>query len=226
MVKESQLGTFQFRIQLTTSANKCDVYLVMLTGLPLIVKGPYKDDTIPKRYIELQNMKDKYGMPHVTSRVVYLIPDRWSEGVPLGLRNKCDRTKPHAFLVTESLIPMEQYVRRIHSSKVWPPTEVIDPDKTPLHLSELSNLNERELLDYYQALAFRVKYGLSDLADRNFLFVNGRVYSIDEESTKTEPLDLLAELKKKKYEFLKSQWPKYRDLMHPELKEHLDSLTK
>lgn len=43
-MKESMFGTFCFRIQLTTSASKQDVYLVEDGhSNPIIIKGPYRD---------------------------------------------------------------------------------------------------------------------------------------------------------------------------------------
>jgi hypothetical protein len=37
------------------------------------------------------------------------------------------------------------------------------------------------MIDYVHNLLFRYLFGISDLADRNFLMVNGQVISIDEE---------------------------------------------
>ena len=48
----------------------------------------------------------------------------WDE-VPLGMRNSLDLTKPQWFLISESLINVEVPIR-IHQSKLWSPTEVVD----------------------------------------------------------------------------------------------------
>jgi hypothetical protein len=55
--RESLMGEFMFRIQLTTSDNKTDVYLIKDNEKYYIVKGPYLNDHICKRYLELQDIK-------------------------------------------------------------------------------------------------------------------------------------------------------------------------
>lgn len=225
-MKESEFGEFQFRIQLTTSANKTDVYLVVSkdTKQPLIVKGPYQDAIVPTRFLELQTEKSKYGLPVVKCNLVWMMPDRWSDPddqVPLGYRRRIDLSKPYPFLVTESVIPLSKYVTRTHSSKLWKPTVVIDPEKTDLHVHMLS-VTGQSLVDLYGAIAFRIKHGLTDLAERNFLQVGDRVISVDEESTGT--VDLLTELKKNRFEYLKSHWKDHRSKVHPDLQVVLDPL--
>ena len=86
----------------------------------------------------------------------------------------------------------------MHSSKVWPLTEVIDWKKIPLHFDyEARPLTNQEWKDYVHALLFRYVVGISDLADRNFLMRNGRVISIDEDIEGHE-VHLYKELKKNK----------------------------
>jgi len=206
---ETDIGTFIMRIQLTTSKSKCDVYLVERDGRPYIVKGPYPDSTVIDRFLELQQFKAKYGMTSIKARKILCLPDRWPEGVPLGIRNDVDRSKKFGFLISDSLIPISGFVSRIHGSKIWPKTQVMDPEKTFLH-AEIDQLDEQGILDYYCCIGFRLKFGLSDMAKRNFLCVGGRVYSIDEESIKSE-IDLKNELKGDRWKFLSEKWSEYEE---------------
>lgn len=76
--------------------------------------------------------------------------------------------------------------------------------------------------NYYNALAYRIKYKYSDLANRNFLIYKDRLYSIDEESV-NESFNLLNELKKNKYEYLKTNYKKYRKYMNEKLVKYTDN---
>lgn len=206
---ETEIGTFIMRIQLTTSKNKCDVYLVERNGRPYIVKGPYPDSEVIDRFLELQQFKAEYGMVSIKARKILCFPNRWPEGVPLGIRNDVDRSEKVGFLISDSLISTSQFISRIRESKVWPKTQVMDPDKTFLH-AEIDQLNKQGILDYYCCVGFRLKFGLSDMAKRNFLYVNGRVYSIDEESVKSK-IDLKNELRGDRWKILSKKWLEYED---------------
>lgn len=218
---EKKFGKFKFRIQLTTSNNKTDVYMITKNDNDYIMKGPYKDDIVPKKYISMQKEKQKYNLPIIETKIVYLYPDRWSDGVGLGIRNKLSRTKKYPFLMIKSLIPASEFVLRKHSSKKWEETEVIDPEKTRIHFTELDSLNKQQLIDFYNALAYRMKHKYTDLAMRNFIIDDKRLYSIDEESV-NEDFNLLNELKKSKYEFVKNNYPKYRKYLNEKLISILD----
>lgn len=107
-----------------------------------------------------------------------MIPDRWGT-VPLGNRNPIDPSTPAFFLVFDALLDETQVAhRRLHSSKLWPQTELLCAD---LHFSTTPPLTDSEMRDYIFALLFRFVVGISDLADRNFLRIGVRVISIDEE---------------------------------------------
>lgn len=205
---ETQIGNFIMRIQLTTSRNKCDVYLVERNGMPYIVKGPYSDSKTVDRFLELQKLKAEYGIACTEARKISCLPDRWPEGVPLGLRNSVDRSRKYGFLISNSLIPLNKFVSRMHGSNIWPKTLVMDPAKTTLHAG-MDQLDEKELLDYYCCVGFRLKFGLSDMAKRNFLYANGRVYSIDEESVKSD-INLQNELRGDRWKILSEKWSEYK----------------
>ena len=178
--KESEAFEFIVRAQLNTTAAKADVYFATdpNTHQCHIIKGPLKAS--PSMLFKFKEWKEAHGLPTINVREIQLIPDRWPEGVALGIRNKLLRTTPQTFLVFDSLVQANKLVTKMHISKVWPVTEVVDWDAVNLHLN-VNKLNQQEMTDYVKALLARWVHGINDLADRNFLCADGRVYSIDEE---------------------------------------------
>jgi hypothetical protein len=124
------------------------------------------------------------------------------EGVPLGARNKVDRSSLSYFVVFDSYLKEADLKTKMHSSTVWPPTEVVDWAQIPFHFTYKERaLTEQEYIDYIHAILFRYLLGISDLADRNFLMTGGRVISIDED-VEGRSMDLYATLQKNKASFL------------------------
>lgn len=199
----SETGSFQLlvRTQLTTSNGKTDVYFAraVATGDLVVVKGPYARPADAKRAVALAAWKRRHGLPAAEARVAMLKPDRWPEGVPLGVRNKMDRAKPAAFLVAKSLVADGDIPIKIHKSKVWPETEVVNWDRLASYVwLPLKRYYERqEKLDWVLALLYRYVLGLGDLADRNFMCAGGRLFSLDEDAPPRE-VRLGAELRKNK----------------------------
>jgi hypothetical protein len=193
---------FVIRTQLTTSRSKTDVYFIEEDGVLKVMKGPFPNDedtiNLIRNLEKYKNIKIELGLPTIGFFALKLIPDRWPLGVPLGIRNEINRNKPAYFIIFDSLITNPAELKtRMHSSKKWPETRVVDWKQTPLHLDfKQRPLSDNEMIDYVTSLLFRYKYRLGDLADRNFLRANNRVYSIDEESIRSEPLNFRTELKK------------------------------
>ena len=160
----------------------------------------------------------------IEAQCVYLFPDRWIEGVPLGIRNTINRNNKYPFMISKSLIARENIVFRIHNSKLWGDTMVIDPDKTLLHFKFKDFMFHKDIIiKYLNLIAIRIKFGCGDLADRNFLLKNQILYSIDEE-TISDPLvseNLMNELRTNKYNFLKNKITEYYDFIHKDLIEIL-----
>lgn len=186
---ETQYG-FIARTQINTSQSKTDVYFAREPGTNklVVVKGPFATRDPVDRAVAMTQWKVDNGLPAAACRAVALVPDRWPEGVPLGIRNRVDRATPSWFLVADSLIPDNDLPRRQHQSKVWPLTEVIDwddPEMTDRHvwapLKRWRTYSPREKTDYVLALLARYVVGVSDLADRNFMRAGGRLYSLDED---------------------------------------------
>jgi len=186
--------TFVVRTQLTTSNAKTDVYFAMDGDKSIVIKGPFSDREEINALESITKWKQTHGFPYIPFTVKQMIPDRWPEGVPLGVRNRIDRSIPAFFVIFDSMI--ETFTTKMHSSKVWPQTEVVQWDKVKFHY-DYATATEQEQKDYVYALLFRYVLGVPDLADRNFLVVNGRTISIDEELQGRE-VKFMAELKKTK----------------------------
>lgn len=202
--------TFVVRTQLTTSNAKTDVYFAMDGEKTVVIKGPFSDREEINALESITKWKQAHGFPYIPFTVKQMIPDRWPEGVPLGVRNRIDRSVPAFFVIFDSMI--QTFTTKMHSSKVWPETEVVQWDKVKFHY-DYETATEQEKRDYVYALLFRYVLGVPDLADRNFLVVNGRTISIDEELQGRE-VKFMAELKKTKAK-----------IIHDWLNEHYASLN-
>jgi hypothetical protein len=221
-IYESQFARFVSRVQLTTSNGKTDVYLADIGEHDTyIIKGPFHNDSVIAKYLEYQVEKESYGMATLENKIVYMIPDRWPEGVPLGVRNVMDRQKAYPFLVVKSLLHSSEFVYRTHKSALWPDTQVIDPYKCSVHFDNLDCLSENQRVDFLNSLGFRLKYKLSDLGLRNFLIHGDRLYSIDEESVNMN-FSLINELKKNNYTKVRDYYTKLKDRVNPHLVEYLE----
>ena len=193
---------FVVRAQLITGKSKQDTYYARSKnpedGL-LFIKGPYINTTKITDFIQFQELKKEAGLPYTPdAKCVWMIPDYWTEGIPLGLRTSLDITKPHPFLVCQSFYAEEELVIKIHpGSKLWPETRVVDMK----FIINPYKLKDAALLDYIHLLVFRLRYNLGDFADRNFILLDGRVYSVDEEIT-GEKINLRLNMREKKYKFI------------------------
>jgi hypothetical protein len=227
---ESRAFTFLVRTQITTMGSKMDVYLAKdAHGKVVVVKGPYASYGEINVLLSNTEWKKTHGLPYNAFEVRRLIPDRWPEGVPLGARNSVDRTMPSNFLVFDSYIEEEEIQTKMHSSKVWPETEVVDWDKIPFHFDCKSRtLTDQEYVDYIHAVLFRYLLGISDYADRNFVMKDGRIISIDED-VENKPVHIYTVLKKNKanvlYQWLQDNYKKLNvaswTVKHPDQRQKL-----
>jgi hypothetical protein len=200
---ETDAYDFLVRTQLTTMGTKMDVYFAKTCqGQLVVVKGPYATRTEIDVLERNTAWKRQHGLPYNSFQVQHLLPNRWPEGVPLGARNKVNRTRPAYFLVFESYLQESDLRTMMHSSTLWPQTEVVDWKQIPFHFTHKARaLTEQEYTDYIHAILFRYLLGVSDFADRNFLMKDGRVISIDED-VEGRDIDLYATLQKNKAAFL------------------------
>ena len=206
--RESTAYDFVVRTQLTTMGTKMDVYFAKdKAGKLVVVKGPYATRKEIDILVSNTEWKKKFNLPYNRFEVRQLMPDRWPQGVPLGVRNKINRNQPAFFLVFESYIEESQLQTIQKSSPLWPPTEAVDWEKIPFHIDYRTRaLTEQEMIDYVHALLFRYLLGISDYADRNFVLKDGRVISIDED-VENHDINLYRVLQKNKANFV-YQWLK------------------
>lgn len=194
---------FIVRAQLTCLKSRPDTYFARDSlGSVLFIKGPYDHINRATGFIEFQSMKRNLDIPYIEAWIEWLIPNRWSS-VPLGIRNKLNCNNAYPFLICKSLYT--EIPRKITESKCWPPTEVANIPK----FNPLTMHTDQERQDWYNAIAFREKFRLGDLADRNFLSVGGRVYSVDEEISSASPINIQNQLKRKRFELFQQLELKY-----------------
>lgn len=200
---ETDAYDFLVRTQLTTMGTKMDVYFARNgQGHLVVVKGPYATSAEIDVLQRNTTWKRQHGLPYNNFIVRHLLPNRWPEGVPLGARNKVDRTRPAYFLVFESYLQESDLRTMMHSSTLWPATEVIDWKQIPFHFTHKARaLTDQEYIDYIHAILFRYLLGVSDFADRNFIMKDGRVISIDED-VEGRDIDMYTTLQKNKAAFL------------------------
>lgn len=201
---EKDIFTFIIRTQLTTSNYKTDVYIGKKDNKLYVIKGPLSENSV-ETYLKIKKWKLENDLPVIPSYDIKMFPDRWLEGVPLGIRNNLDKNKKAPFLVFDSLLEEKDIIIKKHKSKLWPETEVIDWSKiNSIKHIKINEMNEDEIKQYIENLCFRYIFGIGDLADRNFIIHKGIVYSIDEDTVKNE-VNFMNELKKNKCNFI-SNW--------------------
>jgi hypothetical protein len=197
---------FLVRAQINTGHGKTDVYFARAPGDParvVVVKGPFASRVPPANAVEMNEWKRQNGLPHVQMAAVRMIPDRWPDGVPMGVRNRVTRDAPMWFLVADSLLPGDPPARAHGPTAKWPVTDVVDWAQLEGHvwapMQAGCRPTRQEKIDYILAVLARFVIGIGDYADRNFLRANGRLYSLDEDprSSKVWP-HLYGELRKNK----------------------------
>jgi hypothetical protein len=147
------------------------------------VKGPIFDEEGARDLEEFYKWKKTNGIHAFEFYLTYLYPDRWPGGVPLGCRNKCDRNKKYLFIVSKSLLDNDTETPKTikKSSKLWPPTDIMASDKTWEPVEMWNKVPDEVKGEYVMAVLYKTFIGVADLADKNFCFYKGHIYSIDED---------------------------------------------
>jgi len=210
---ESEEFEFVVRTQLNTAATRSDVYFAYerITGEFVVIKGPITGQYATNTAV-VSSWKEKNGVPFIRHRTRQMVPDRWDEGVPLGCRNEM-RGSLQTFLVYDAMVPADKVRRKMHSSKLWSATEVVDWDKVKLHAKPLT-FNDTQMKWYTLGLLTRYMFGASDCCDRNFLVVGDTVYSIDEDVL-GRPIDFVKELKIRRCERVHEWVSSHYDTLSP-----------
>ena len=221
---ETRLLEFLVRAQVLTSAGKADTYFANLRkpfkgfdgGACVLVKGPLKEEEA-QNAMRMNRWKQRNGFPVLRMVDAQLAMDRWPEGTPLGARNKMNRDCAF-FLLTESTVPASALARTTYKAYkgkewkdtlVWPAeTEIVDWHQVASHIefkkkgkTEGYDVSPPQMVEYVLLLLARWLFGISDLADRNFILREGHVYSIDEEYL-DRPVNFKTELKGSKCAFV------------------------
>lgn len=180
------------RAQLLCSKSRPDVYYATYQNRPVVVKGPYIEDSKLDSIIYTAKQKNKYlGIEIVDYVIIELIPIHYKEfGNPenFGTRTKIKPNQKYKFLVMENVCwhkPTKIPVTT-KSSKLWPETQVADISKINMKEGTILDIPQQFELQLILALLYRYIYQISDTCKRNLIFTNGKVYSIDEESYRHE----------------------------------------
>ena len=188
---EKEMYKFLIRAQLNTSKDRPDTYFALDTkGKRVFVKGPYVNEYDAKIPIGLMKIREQLGLDPIKVKMERLIPDSFDS--PLGIRNSLPKNKPTLFLIFEDVLEGEELITETKSSKVWPPTQVVDwkkmkncifPNDTLIH-----NENSHAVSyagKYVKELIFRYVLGVPDQANRNFMYIpqTKKFYGVDLEGT-------------------------------------------
>ena len=181
--KESEYFSVKFRAQLVTGNSKTDTYFATRKdGAEVFVKGPFESSKVTDKFMSMQLLKKKMGLATIKYEVVHLKPGLFSDS-PLGLRHSLNPDCFYPFLMCRPLV--NEIPTKMHSSKVWPETEVADWDRVRglQHLTvEALESSDGLMRDYIENVVFRYVFGIGDLANRNFMICRNRVLSVDEDS--------------------------------------------
>lgn len=198
---ESDRFDFIVRAQLVTTNTRQDTYFAKdkKTEKIVFVKGPFLDEKQVDFAISIQKLRKDLGLPFVEMEKVFLIPNLIQSA--LSTRNSVVKDKKYAFIITENLCK-EPFQTKSKSSKMWPETEVVDWEK--MKKCQVFNpllADDKLLEEYIKHLLFRKMTKLGDLADRNFVLVEGKtLYSIDEDSIPSygKEIQIYRDLKKQR----------------------------
>ncbi|BAU80199.1 glycosyltransferase [Tokyovirus A1] len=208
VAKESDLFDFVVKAQLVCGYGKTDTYFAVekATGKRVFVKGPFKGKNSVENVLRLANIKKAFGLPSLSPKRLAMRPDFFPDAV-MGLRAKMqDRNRISCFLVFPDETNEEILPTMLKKGNVTPETEVVDWSKVKSleHFDFIGCENRDVCLDFCIAVMFRKVCGVSDLAQRNFLYVPRKtaLYSIDEDICGRE-VDVEKELKKNRYAIYK-----------------------
>jgi hypothetical protein len=189
--KESDLVDFKIRAQLLCGNGKTDTYFGVLKtdlekfsqGETVFVKGPFEEESSVDNALFCNELKAKWKLPYVKMQKVKLVPDIFPEAeVVFGCRKTC---KSGWFLICENLkdFDVKNPPFEIKNSKNYKDTVVLKSES--LIISE-DNIHGEIGFQYVVSLLFRYYVGIPDVANRNFLIKQGKVYSVDEDIIKRE----------------------------------------
>lgn len=218
---ESTRYEFLNRVQLICSQFGQDTYFALDGEQVVVVKGPFLSLKSIEKFRKVEAFKKKYDIACIHTECIWMIPDRWGK-IPLGIRNHILPFREYPFLVSKSLLERDKIITRVHSSKKWPDTIVLDPKRVSIHLDFWKIKDSELMIQYLELLAVRIHFGLGDMADRNFLLCNSIMYGIDEDND-FRTVNLLSSLKKKKYQSVCEHFKKYKSRLHLDLQLILET---
>ncbi len=222
-LRETELFDFVGRAHLTTGQRKPDVYFARAKletdDVVYFVKGPLTRSALskPENQIELNAWKGRHGFPFVPCKIRMIVPNMWTHpGVPTGQRNYCDRRRPQAFMISESVLPdMSRFAFRRQTNNIWKDEQVIDLDRVPMHLVVDETMTEQQRIDYLTIILYRWLFGIPGLHNRHMLVrQDQRVVSVSE-TVRLSEVDLKRELGETRRALVRSWLETRYDTINP-----------
>lgn len=219
--RETQLH-FICRAQINTSHSKTDTYFAKGVDFDKeqlwLVKGPYIETREIEQFMQLQKLKKNLRMPYIKCFLKQMAVDLFPERPGIGLRSKFTTQDTGYFMFSKSVVTEQQLHFITHpATKTWPETQVVDLYKFSVNVFEL---NDEQLISYMNNVAFRVRYNIGDMADRNFILHGDAVFSVDETITKNKVV-LSKQIKKARYTHLQKHFQRLQPRLHPALVDYL-----
>jgi len=210
---EEEYFKFIARPQIPTGKNKFDTYFAEMKesygsfekGEIVFVKGPFGDKKVYDVLKFLRDIKDMLGINYVDIKFIKLLPSDVSfmgdtyvkELQNRYIRYSIDKTKHYYYIIFKNLcgdISTRKYGSiKTEKSEPWKRSNatVVDWDKTTnckrfkFVSKNGGDLRNKKYLKYYTlSIFFRMLFGITDHADRNFIIdlKNDKFYGVDEEN--------------------------------------------
>jgi hypothetical protein len=187
---ESNLIEFKIRAQLLCGNSKTDTYFGILKkkidefekGEFVFVKGPFKSVNDVDNAIYCNEVKKKMGLNYLRIKKIKMICDMFNkEEVVMGVRTQFIN-KEGWFMVCENINEikdMNNIPYEIKNSAKYKNVKVLDSEK-------LRIISDKEVkgiigVNYILLLMYRYYLGIPDIANRNFIIKDEKIYSIDED---------------------------------------------
>lgn len=182
---EKNIFKLKARAQLTCGNSKTDVYYASIKSNDrnVVVKGPFGSFDVVNKFYQIMSILKwfpKVNVPHVNIKLLTL--DMF-EDVPLGIRKKLAEKGVGYFLVFNDVFELDKYPTVKKSSKLWPPTKVVDYDtifaKRQIGFATPATMSEKCKISLIHQLSIRYIFEMGDFASRNFCYKDDLVYNLD-----------------------------------------------
>lgn len=185
---EKEEFVLKVRAQLTCSKSRPDVYFAKnRLQQNVVVKGPLPSYEAAIKTFNIMSLLKLFS--HVNTfdvNIKLLFCDQFSLfKVPIGTRTSLDLRQPWYFLEMEDLFDRETYPVKIHKSKLWPETQVLDYEQLftdgdgKFGYGSPENISDTAKFSLLIQLSIRYVFEIGDFATRNLVRIGDFIYNID-----------------------------------------------